>query len=422
MHNERESRNIGPSSHDLKDKLIKFVNCKIVKNHQLIDDYLWVRNGTIVNYAPIFWNEKKREDIIINCDGGIIAPGFIDVQINGGFGYDFSDQTQIKEGLLEVSHGILAHGVTSFVPTVITSSSVTYSKVLPLIKEAMTHPDKTGAHILGCHLEGPFISHGKKGAHPPSLIRCKHPLSLEEIEEVYGQKNLNKDIVSIMTIAPELDPNMSVIHELTKRGIVVSIGHSEASFEIGEKAVKAGASFITHLFNGMLGFHHRGPGLPGLLTSTAVEKERRTIFYGNVVDGLHTHPNALKIAYRSHPKGCILVTDAMAALGLPEGKVFKIGESDVEIRNHGAYVAGTETLAGAIASMDMCVRNLRKFTGCSIVEAVECATLHPAMLLGIDKKKGSLNFGCDADLVILNKEDLTVKETYLLGVKVWESK
>lgn len=417
------------SSDELKGKLTKFINCRIIREHKLIEnDYLWVRNGKIVDYESIFFDEKKREDEVVDCKGGIIAPGFIDVQINGGFGYDFSDENNVETGLRKVSIGIIKHGVTSFVPTLITSNPKTYAKVIPIIRDFMLGQKQPNANptatVLGCHLEGPFISQAKKGAHPSNLVRSEAGISIHDFEQVYGKENLNKEVVCIITMDPDLDSNNTVIKELSKRGIVVSLGHSQASIEVGEKAVKSGAVFITHLYNAMGAFGHRDPGLVGLLASDVAQREGRCIFYGNILDLEHTHHCAFISAYRCHPEGCVLVTDAMAALGLQEGTEYKIGEVVVEIKNGTARVAGTDTLAGAIAAMDQCVRNFKVITGLqgndSIVKAVECATLHPALLLGIENQKGRLNFGCDADLVILD-DDLNVKETYILGVKVWDA-
>lgn len=310
-----------------------------------------------------------------------------------------------------VAKGILAHGVTSFCPTLITQSAETYKKILPLVKK---RAGCDAASVLGVHLEGPFISHEKRGAHPIPFLRSSAIRSFDQVSDVYG---LELDDVAIVTLAPELDQNDIVVRKLAGRGIVVSLGHSESDLETGERAVRSGANFITHLFNAMLPFHHRDPGLVGLLTSKQIDKQ---IFYGMLADGLHTHASAVRIAFSANPAGFVLVTDALSALGAPSGSTMQISGQEVEVRDGVAYIVGTETLSGSIASMDTGCRNLRRFTGCSIVQAVECATLHPAQVLGISDKKGTLNYGADADFILMD-DDMNVKETWIASRRVWTS-
>lgn len=220
----------------------------------------------------------------------------------------------------------------------------------------------------------------------------------------------------MVTLAPEKEHASEVIAELTKRQIVVSLGHSMADLVDGERAAKAGATFITHLFNAMLPFHHRDPGLVGLLASCDIPQDT-CIYYGIISDGVHTHSAALRIAYRTHPKGLVLVTDAISAMGLEDG-IHHIGKFDVEVRNSKAFVAGTDTLCGSIAPMDACIRYFRKATGCGVVYALEAATLHPARAMGIETRKGCLDYDCDADFVLLTDE-LEVVATYIAGELVF---
>ncbi|XP_020608008.1 N-acetylglucosamine-6-phosphate deacetylase-like [Orbicella faveolata] len=214
----------------------------------------------------------------------------------GGFGVDFSsDPDKLEEGLKTVAKGLLQHGVTSYCPTIVTSSQESYSEISKKIKRTPGGVD--GAEILGSHLEGPFINPAMKGAHKDHLMQQISTKGAQEIEEFYG----SLDHVSIITLAPELaGENMEAIRQLVKRNIVVSIGHSAANLSIAEKAAANGATFITHLFNAMLPFHHRDPGIVGLLTDNETPKP---IFYGLIADGIHTHPTATRIAHRSHPRG-----------------------------------------------------------------------------------------------------------------------
>uniref|UniRef100_A0A671VSZ8 N-acetylglucosamine-6-phosphate deacetylase n=1 Tax=Sparus aurata TaxID=8175 RepID=A0A671VSZ8_SPAAU len=408
-----------PSNKSVSDAPItQFINCRILREHQLQRDDLWVREGKILDPEKLFFDEQGYADKRVDCEGSIIAPGFIDVQINGGYGIDFSQACEdVCSGVSFVAKKILEHGVTSFCPTLVTSPPAVYHKVLPQVK--VHNGGSHGAGVLGFHLEGPFISLEKKGAHPAQFLRPFKSGDISDLMEAYG----SLDNVAMVTLAPELANSQSVVRELSQRGITVSLGHSVANLSQAEDAVKHGATFITHLFNAMLPFHHRDPGIVGLLTSDQVPAGR-TVYYGMIADGIHTNPAALRIAHRAHPSGCenrtgrlVLVTDAITAMGLPPGR-HTLGQQVIEIQGLHAYVAGTTTLCGSIATMDMCVRHFKQASGCSVEEALEAASLHPAQLLGISNKKGNLDYGSDADLLLLD-EALNIKATYISGEEVW---
>uniref|UniRef100_A0A1Y1L6X7 Amidohydrolase-related domain-containing protein n=1 Tax=Photinus pyralis TaxID=7054 RepID=A0A1Y1L6X7_PHOPY len=226
-------------------ELIQFINCKILRNHTLTEEHLWVRNGKIINPEDVFFDEKIKADTVIDCNGCIIAPGFIDIQINGGFGVDFSNCDNIDSGLGRVAKSLLSSGVTSFCPTIVTSPNDVYKHVLPQIKKSQG--GLHGATVLGIHLEGPFININKKGAHPPKFIK-----DLDEGFQSLVQTYRTLENVSIITLAPELKHANEVISKLTSLGITVSVGHSMASLKDGESAISSGATLITHLFNAML--------------------------------------------------------------------------------------------------------------------------------------------------------------------------
>ncbi|XP_069838169.1 N-acetylglucosamine-6-phosphate deacetylase isoform X1 [Dendropsophus ebraccatus] len=403
-----------PSNKSVSDApIVQFRNCRILRNHKLQWEDLWVRQGKILNPEKLFFDEKGAADVQVDCQGRIIAPGFIDVQINGGFGVDFSQETdETGQGVCLVARSILPHGVTSFCPTIVTSPSSVYHKVLPQITVGDGGPG--GAGVLGIHLEGPYISAEKKGAHPEHCLRSFSERGFSELLKTYG----TLDGVIIVTVAPEMGRSGEVIKELVKRRICVSLGHSVANLSQAEDAVNSGASFITHLFNAMLPFHHRDPGIVGLLTSDRIPAGR-TVYYGMIADGIHTNPAALRIAHRAHPSGLVLVTDAIMAMGLGPGR-HTLGQQEIIIDGFNAYVAGTRTLAGSIATMDMCVRHFHEATGCTLEEALEAASLHPAQLLGLHHRKGTLDFGADADFIQLD-DNLNVKATYIAGELVWSS-
>ncbi|XP_067948216.1 N-acetylglucosamine-6-phosphate deacetylase-like isoform X2 [Watersipora subatra] len=383
--------------------ITKFHNCRLLKNHSIYWEDIWVRDGIIIDPQKCFYGERRDPDIKVNCGGNIIAPGYIETQIN-------DMQVEIKK----VAEGLMAHGVTSFCPTVITSPSDVYRKILPTISRC--NGSREGAGVLGLHLEGPFISKAKKGAHPEECIASDLTGGLTTVDEMYGSHMIDR--TSIVTIAPELPGALEVISALSKdRGIRVSIGHSEGTIKDGERAVRAGATFITHLFNAMLPFHHRDPGLVGLLTSWKLPKDSM-VYYGIIADGIHTHPATMRIAHRTHPNGIVLVSDSMCAAGLSPG-TYHFGQQTIDVKEKKAYVAGTETLAGSIAFLDECVQTFYNGTECSKVEALEAATLHPALLLGIEDRKGTLEYGTDADFLILD-DDLQVTHTYIGGQCVYK--
>ncbi|KAJ8725059.1 hypothetical protein PYW07_016017 [Mythimna separata] len=392
-----------------KSGLTRFHNCFILRDSKIIKEDLWIRDGKIENPEQVFYVEQLQADLTVNCEGLLIAPGFIDIQINGGWGVDFSyDSENVKEGVRKVSKQLLAHGVTSFCPTMVTSDVEKYHKILPLIKK--TDGGQHGATVLGVHLEGPFISLAKKGAHMEEYIKTPDK-GIKTIEEVYG----SLDNVVIVTLAPELPGATEAIKELTEVGIKVALGHSTASLAQGEKAVECGANLITHLFNAMLPFHHRDPGLVGLLASTT----QKQVFYGIISDGIHTHPAALRIASRTNPEGLVLVSDAVAAQGLADGN-YRIGPQHVTVEGGRAYVTGTKVLCGSTTGLDECVATFKQSLDCSLEYALEAASLHPARALGIDDRKGKLNFGYDADFVMLHPEKIKIVSTWIAGECVYK--
>uniref|UniRef100_A0A0R3Q067 N-acetylglucosamine-6-phosphate deacetylase n=1 Tax=Angiostrongylus costaricensis TaxID=334426 RepID=A0A0R3Q067_ANGCS len=370
---------------------------------------LKVRNGKIVDALSVFFDERRRADIQVDCDGLILSPGFIDIQINGGFGVDFSSLTssdeEYEQGVQLVSRKLLQYGVTSFAPTIISSAPEVYSRVLPLLARRNGSAEGTG--LLGAHVEGPFISLDKRGCHPRQHVRDFGDDAVRSIEEVYGStKN-----IAIVTLAPELQGSGSAIKYFCERGIIVSLGHSSAGMKDGERAVNLGAKCITHLFNAMQGYHHRDPFLIGLLTSKIMEA--CAIYYGIISDGVHTHDSALRIAHRTNPDGLILITDAIAALGMGDGR-HKLGDCIINVTHLNAVLEGTNTVAGSVASMPHCIAHLVKAVRCPLEEALVCATEKPATLLGIQARKGVISLNADADFVLISK-DVDVHATFVSG-------
>ncbi|CAO3598378.1 unnamed protein product [Absidia cylindrospora] len=414
------------------ERLYKIINAKILHDHELLEnDYLWFQNGKIVDGKQTFFEQRREPDQVIDAQGCIVAPGFLDIQINGSYGIDFADhdgsEEKLKQDIATVAKGLLQDGCTSFCPTVVTSKPEVYSKATGKCKNQFGN--------LGCPCGRTIHISGKKGAHDVNVIQSAHN-GIVDFDDAYGPElKRGSDAVCIMTVAPEMNGVLDAMPELIKRGITVSLGHSAAQIEAAEAGVAKGACLMTHLFNAMLPFHQRDPGMVGILGATDLpppeQPDRHPLpsststnrhqpdprpFYGVICDGIHVHPNSVRIAYYSHPRGCVLVTDALSAAGLPHG-TYQLGGRDVEVRHGGAYIKGTNTLAGSTVTIDHAVRNFWKFTRCTKVEALEAATLHPAQSLGIQNRKGTFTPGANADLVFLD-DNLNLKRVFVRGDEV----
>jgi N-acetylglucosamine-6-phosphate deacetylase len=372
-------------------KVSRYYNARLLKNHELLYGELWTANGRIIS-------PQEKADEEIDAQGFILAPGYIDLQINGGFGIDFSTQAdQVKR----VAARLPQYGVTSFLPTLVSLKKDQYPSLLPHLQPCQGGAN--GSNILGIHLEGPFFHSSQPGAHNPACLT-----SLDEpIEAYYG----SLEGVRIVTLAPELPGALLAIKDLKRRNIVVAAGHTQATYEEAKLAIREGIRMATHLFNAMPFLHHRAPGLIGAVLTD------KAMFYSIIADGIHLHPAVVNLAWKANPKGLFLVTDAIAALGLAPG-IYALGSMPVEIEQQHAHLLGTQTLAGSIVSMDAAVRLFRASTHCSLVNALEAASLKPAQVLGMEKAKGNLNEGADADFIFLD-DDLYIQACYVAGELAW---
>ena len=373
-------------------------------------------------------NRSSAKVSVFECAGRILSPGFIDIQLNGAFGVDFSNPEIQRDDVLAVANKLPRYGVTHFCPTLISSSKRTYRKMIPLIGKIVSMDKSCSKRSsisgrasleLGMHLEGPFFASSKRGAHAAENICDK--LDDNSLESIYGvevEGLFNKAGVSIITLAPELPGAMDRISLLSKHGVTTSIGHTEANLQDGITAKQCGAKLITHLFNAMRPFHHREPGLLGLLQQNESDDECNSFYYSTIADGLHSHPASVKMAY-ALSKNIVLVTDAMSAMGLGDGE-HSLGSEDVTVKNKRAVIRGTDTLAGSVASMDCCVSSFKKYTGCSHYEAIRAATVNPAKVLGLERKLASVEEGSVANLVILD-DGMDVLRTLVGGRIVYSN-
>jgi N-acetylglucosamine-6-phosphate deacetylase len=361
----------------------------ILRRGQLQQEDLWFSDGKII--AP-----QKAADEIVDARGCLIAPGLIDIQINGCYGCDFtSDPTSI----VRAAYHLPRHGVTAFLPTLISTEPDTYSLARSILGNLAT--DIKGAQILGLHAEGPFLNPQCAGAHEVHHIVSTMDSSL--IHSCYG----STEGIKMVTLAPELPGALASIQQLNAQGILVAAGHSQATWDQMQEGLARGVRLVTHLFNAMRPFHHREPGLIGAALCDP------SCAYTIIADGHHVHPTALKMAWKCHPEGLILISDGMAALGLGTGS-YVFGQQQVVVRKGMARLEGTDILAGSVCALDEAVRYFYQVTRCSPIEALEAASTKPAQLLGLEGIKGTLEIGADADFIFLDR-DLNVVKTYIRG-------
>lgn len=337
---------------------------------------------------------------VVEADGLLVAPGYVDLQCNGGLGIDLAGE---PERLWELAALLPRFGVTAWLPTIVTSPPGVVERAIETL--AAGPPARwQGAVPLGLHLEGPFLSPHQPGAHPAALLR---PPTLAAIEGWTRHGG-----VAVVTLAPEMPGAIEVIEALVERQVVVSLGHTLATAAEATAAVAAGASWVTHLFNAMAPLHHRAPGLVGV----ALTDERLRV--GLIPDGIHLHPPIVALAQRALGARLTIVTDAVGALGMPGGTQ-RLGRREVTVGDDGVRLADG-TLAGSNLSMDQGVRNLVAFTGCTPSVALHAAATAPAAVLG-DTARGTLSPGARADAVLLT-EDLHLVATIVGGVVLHDAR
>ncbi|EME77242.1 carbohydrate esterase family 9 protein [Pseudocercospora fijiensis CIRAD86] len=382
---------------------------RLVKGDKLIEHDLWISSvtGKILHDQEVFYEHHVTPDEIIDLEGKILCPGFIDVQFNGAFGYDFSTIPEdgmegYVKGLRKLNRHLIKTGVTSYLPTIPSNNPEIYQKTLPHLRPSGDSRNPLeGSESLGAHVEGPFISPTKNGIHSHDVLRTASN-GFGDIEACYGSENLplgSRGPITKITAAPEVEGVAQLIPEFTRRGIIFSVGHTEATYEDVTNAVRSGATMITHLFNAMRPLHHRNPGPFGVL-GKAEETERP--YFGVISDGIHLHPTTVKIAYNAHKDGFIIVTDAMKTVGQPDG-VYEWTNGDRFIKKGSVLtLEGTDRLAGSCATLVENVSNFWTWSRASIPEVIKAVTYTPAKMLGIERAKGTIEADADADLLVLD--------------------
>lgn len=351
--------------------MITLVNARILGFESLQQIYISPR-GTIEKIYPTL---EENVGEIIDIEGDWISLGGVDLQINGAIGKAFPELTEADNFVLEdICHFLWKQGIDGFLPTLVTTSVDNIKRSLTIIDQYIKqHPQTStsSAQILGVHLEGPFLNVEKRGAHAAEYLLRP---SLEAVEDLLGNYT---HLVKIMTLAPELDLNGDVIQYLHSQGIIVSLGHSDASVEQAKKAFSWGASMVTHAFNAMPPLHHRKPGL----LAEAIINEK--VYCGLIADGRHVSPTMIDLLLRAsnYEKGIFLVSDALAPIGLEDG-FYPWDSRQIEVKEGTARLING-TLAGTTLPLFKGVENLVKWGICDLEVAIALATESPRKALNL---------------------------------------
>lgn len=375
-----------------------FRNIKLITPYEVLTGY-----GVVINKGKIT-NIDLEQNIaadsitkIIDGNGQYLSPGFIDIHNHGNSGYDFMDATE--EAIDNIGKFHLQNGVTSYLGTVLTQS---YENMIKAVKNIAEYKNKdNSSQILGIHLEGPFFSASKKGAQPEEFI--KEP-DLDFIKKVI---NISNDKLKMVSAAPEKAGALELISYLKENNITAAMAHSNATYEEAINSINHGATVATHLYNGMRSFTHREPGIIG----ASLTDER--VYCEIIYDRIHLHDAAVQVTLKMKgPDKTILVSDAMRAAGLEDGD-YELGGQKVTVKE-GAARLENGNLAGSTLNLRTAVYNMIRYLNVPIHEAVKMASLTPAKAIGIDKYKGSIELGKDADLTLFD-EDLNIKSVVISG-------
>lgn len=365
-------------------------------------------DGKIKNFGPMDQMPDPRGVKVIELSEGYhIIPGMIDVHIHGAGGSDAMDAT--AEALDTIASHLPPEGTTAFLATTITQAPENIEAALENAAHYIEQHQAPGkAECVGIHLEGPFINKKRAGAQPLEYII--NP----DREQFAKWQELANGQIRLVTLAPEEPGGLELTRYLKETGVIASVGHSDADFHQIDAAIDAGLSHVTHLFNGMKGFHHREPGVAGAALL------RDELMVEMIMDGIHIQRDSVKVAYKLiAPERIVLITDAMRAKCLKSG-TYDLGGQEVTVNGIDARLADG-TLAGSILKMKDAFKNMHEFVGCSIEQLIQMTSTNAAKELKIDDRKGSIAVGKDADIVVLD-EKLDVMMTICRGAIAYQAK
>ncbi|WP_320956135.1 N-acetylglucosamine-6-phosphate deacetylase [Enterocloster asparagiformis] len=366
---------------------------------QFIAAQLEIQEGKILRVLP-YGSRQADED----CGNDRIVPGFIDIHTHGAYNFDTNDGE--PEGLREWMRRIPEEGVTSILPTTVTQMPDVLEKAVANVA-AVAREGYEGAQMLGIHFEGPYLDMEYKGAQPPEAI------ARATVEQFKRYQEAAEGMIKYITLAPEHDEDFALTRYCSQNGVVVSMGHSSATYEQALLGIANGATSMTHVYNGMTPYHHRKPGLVG----TAL---RVRDIYGEVIcDGCHSHLAALNNFFTAKGRDySIMISDSLRAKHCPPGGAYQLGGHDIEIGEDGlARLKGTETIAGSTLFLNRGLKILVEEAMVPFDAALNSCTINPARCLGVDDCKGRIAAGLDADLVRL-ADDYGVLQTWCRGAKM----
>jgi N-acetylglucosamine-6-phosphate deacetylase len=352
---------------------------------------LLVEDGLISEVSSRSGKELPGNVPLVDFGDAVLAPGFVDIHMHGGAGLDVMRASPSE--LPRLGKFLTTHGVTGYFPTTVAAPLDATCAALERLADAIeaavssANGDSLQARPLGIHLEGPFLSHKRRGVHPPENLLTPTVAIFDRLWQAA------RGHVRVLTIAPEIPGALEVIAEAARRKVCVSIGHSDAELPIAQAAVKAGARHATHTFNAMRPLDHRDPGIIGQVLSD--DHMSADI----IVDGIHVAPPVVKLFLRAKGRErAVLITDAISATGMPDGR-YQLGPIEVDVKDGKCTFGGS--LAGSVLTMDRAVRNVIQFSDWSLRDAVRAATLNPAQAVGLSAHHGVLVQGANADFTVL---------------------
>jgi N-acetylglucosamine-6-phosphate deacetylase len=366
---------------------------------EIVDPLLLLEDGHIREICSRSSHEIPQNARLLDFGDAVLAPGLVDIHNHGAAGHDVMEPSS---GSLPAIEQLLAeHGVTSYLPTTVTAPLDVTLKALDRLAIAIEspRPDSLRARPAGIHIEGPFLSHARRGVHPPKDL-------LKPSIKVFDQLwQASRGHMKIMTIAPELDGALAVIAEAAGRGVCVSIGHSDATLSQARDGVRAGAAHATHTFNAMRPLSHRDPGLLAEILTNA------NLSADIIADGVHVDPAVVKLFLElKGPEKAVLITDSTAATGMPAGH-YRMGDFEFDVQDGKCLANGV--IAGSLLTLDRAVQNVMALAGWKLQDSLRAASLNPARAAHI-KDAGTLQVGAPADFVVMSNSG-EIRQTIIRG-------